>query len=347
MTMYTWDFLGNFQNCELRTIVIPGSHDAGLAGQYAESLGVFVKSMTVTQSEHVGMQALKGSRFFDVRIMLKGKELTSYHSVKDSRWLGGKGQSFESILNDLCDFVRGNPSEFVIIRLSHLQDSKNVFEALRDWIDSNQNYVYKGTGNLATKKVSELAGKVVLIIEAKKLKANKIAFGNMSRIPNQKDGFHCFYQNKKGALPDVTDGLCVCGEFSNKKSLQDVVRKQVDNYSRHDQHRNCQGSQAHLYSVYWTATGGNIEENTKKQLTPINFRAMMKKMNLDPDKRKLGPLSNIKDWSDYITQANDARKKYAIKSISMPNVILYDFIREEISREIIGLNDLIGVSIHQ
>ncbi len=75
--MYTWDFLDNFQNCELRTIVIPGSHDAGLAGQYAESLGVFfVKSMTVTQSEHVGMQALKGSRFFDVRIMLKGKELT-------------------------------------------------------------------------------------------------------------------------------------------------------------------------------------------------------------------------------------------------------------------------------
>lgn len=345
MTMYTWNFLSNYQNCELRTIVIPGSHDAGLVGQCAQSLGVFVKSMTVTQSENVAMQAIKGSRFFDVRIMLKGKELTSYHSVKDSRWLGGKGQSFESILDHLRDFVREHPSEFIIIRLSHLQDSKKVFEALRDWIDSNQKYVYKGTGNLATKKVSELGGKVVLIIEAKKLKADKIAFGSMSRIPGQKDGFHCFYQNKKGALPDVTDGLCVCGEFSNKKNLKDIIRKQVDNYSRHDQHRNCQGTQTHLYSVYWTATGGNIEENTVRQLTPINFKTMMKKMNLDPDKRKLGPLSNIKEWSDYITHANDARKNYAIKSISMPNVILYDFIREEISQEIIRLNDLIGVSI--
>ena len=48
-----------------------------------------------------------------------------------------------------------NPTEFVIIRLAHIKDSAEVFQALVDWMNKgvNGNFVYKGTGNLASKFV--------------------------------------------------------------------------------------------------------------------------------------------------------------------------------------------------
>jgi hypothetical protein len=99
--------------------------------------------------------------------------------------------------------------------------------------------------------VSDLAGKVVRVIEAKKLKHTitpPATVGGPARVPGQADGFHRFYQSKGGSLPDVTDGLCVCGQFSNKKKLDDVLKKQITNDTVHDQHKNHRGSQAHLYA---------------------------------------------------------------------------------------------------
>jgi hypothetical protein len=349
-------FLGPLAGHRLDQIIIPGSHDAGLARNFQKDLSKLSSpATTVTQNEGVWYQAKAGSRFFDVRIQKIEGELTSFHTAKkplgksDMRSLGASGQGFVRILNDLREFVFRNRTEFVIVRLSHLRDSTDVFQELWDWIETPKNspYVYKGTGNLAGALVRELAGQIVFVIEAKKFKhAVNPPGGGPARVPGQADGFHTFYQNKGGTLPRVTDGLCVCGEFSNKKKLHQILAKQVDNYSHHDQHKNHQADQAHLCALYWTATGGNIEENTQRELTQQNFKQVRKMVNdkLQDNWEKevvMGMAPDYK-WRLRFNEENIARTKFAVKSASIPNIILYDFINDGMSKDIIDLNDLVS-----
>jgi hypothetical protein len=350
--MSTRDFLKGYQNILLRHMILPGSHDAGLADESYQGLGLFGsgKARTVTQSVGVGEQAVRGSRFFDVRIISSGGQLKAYHSPKDTRAVGGVGQSFETILDELQGFVRSNPSEFVIIRLAHIKDSAAVFESLLAWMDKpavygkkNGDFVYKGTGNLANKFVSELAGRIVLVVEGSKLKPAK--FPGRVAVPGQTDGFHTLYQNKKGKpLPDVTNGLCMCGEFASSTDLSKIVAKQTSNYSLHDQHRTHADNKVHLYCLYWTSTGGNIEQNTRQMATNFKLvRGMVAKHTSGTVQHCLDhgiPLVNTKAWSGAIGTEDRARGKYAVYSVSLPNIILYDFVNSDTSAEIIGLNGL-------
>ena len=364
-------FLGPLAGRLLKQVIIPGSHDAGLSSGFQRDL-FFASSpaKTVTQSESVLGQAQRGSRFFDVRIQKIGGELKSFHTAPnplgkvpliknikatrtDTRTLGASGEGFAHILDDLRGFVQGS-TEFIIVRLSHLKDSADIFQDLWTWIEqpTNSQYVYRGTGNLANKTVGELAGSLVFVIEAKKFKhAVTPPTGGAARIPGQADGFHRFYQSKGGNLPDVHDGLCVCGEFSNKKTLTDIMKKQIDNYSHHDQHKNHRPEQSHLYSLYWTATGGDIQANTTRELTTANFKQVRALMNSTIQKNwsdKIGAHKDILQtpgphWlKQQFDQANLARTKFAVKSASIPNIILYDFINDAMSQEIINLNDLVG-----
>ena len=355
------NFLADYQNVLLRHVIIPGSHDAGLAADSYGSLGLGApKSKTVTQSAGVGRQAICGSRFFDVRIIKSGGQLKSYHSPGDTRKVGGVGQGFESILNELRDFVARNQTEFVIIRLSHLQDTSEVFTLLRQWMEQapsngigvNGDLVYKGKGNLATKFVHELAGRIIFLVEGKKMaienfysKAEIKGSPKPMWIPGQADGFHTLYQNKEGkALPDVTDGLCICGEFSSSTKLDKIVSKQSANYTAHDKHRTHGDNKAHLYCLYWTSTGGNIQQNTQQLSTNFQeVRSMVANMQGKTAQSCIDnniPLVNTKAWSTAISLEDQARRKYAVLSCSLPNIILYDFVNEDTSKAIVGLNGL-------
>jgi hypothetical protein len=347
--MATNNFLAGFQNVLLRHVIMPGSHDAGLAGPSYDSLGMFGsgRSNTVTQSVGVGQQAEFGSRFFDVRILKSGGVLKAYHSPKDTRAVGGVGQGFGEILNQLRDFVAAHSTEFVIVRLAHLKDSDEVFDELLSWIavPTNGARVYKGTGNLANKFVHELAGTIVLLIEGKKLVLKK--FKGRRTVPGQIDGFHKLYQNKKNKpLPDVRDGLCLCGEFASKSDLAKIVVSQTENYSSHDRHRTHADDKVHLYCLYWTSTGGNIEANTRA-ITHSNFQRV-RSMVLKHTKETAQycqenniPLVNTQAWSNAIRVEDRARQKYAVFACSLPNIILYDFVNTDTSAEIIGLNGLV------
>jgi hypothetical protein len=363
-------FMGPLAARQLRHIIIPGSHDAGLARNYQANMSVLSSAATtVTQDAGVGAQAAAGSRFFDVRIQSVGGTLTSFHTAPnplgkiplvnklkstktDTRTFGASGQTFHDILNELRAFVAGS-TDFVIIRLSHLKDSAEIFQQLWTWIalPANNQYVYNATGNLARHTVGQLAGHVVLVIESRKFKhAVTPPAGGAARIPGQADGFHKFYQSKGGDLPSVTDGLCVCGEFSNKKKLDDILKKQITNYTLHDQHKNHRADQAHLYSLYWTATGGDIEANTTQQLSQ-NFQKVRKLVNETVTSNwaaKIGAnqykvLSpGIRHIDDEFRQENVARTKFAVKSASIPNIILYDFVNDGVSQQIIDLNNIVS-----
>ena len=365
-------FLDKLADRRLKEIIIPGSHDAGLAAEYAQQMTrLSSDAKTVTQSVGVGEQAQAGSRFFDVRVQKIDGAMTSFHTAPnllgkvplvnkikatktDTRTGGASGQGFDGILTELRQFVVSNPTEFVIVRLSHLKDSADLFTELWAWIANAANtaHVHRGTGNLAIAKVSDLAGKLVFVIEAKKFKhASVPPAGGAARIPGQADGFHKFYQSKGGALPSVNDGLCVCGEFSNKKKLDDILEKQVKNYAEHDKHKNCRADEQHLYSLYWTATGGDIADNTSKQLTNENFkkvRAQVVKVRNENWEKAMSANPNMlmpnsaKSKQDLFNDENRARTKFAVQSASIPNIILYDFVNEGTSQAIVDLNDVVA-----
>jgi hypothetical protein len=142
----------------------------------------------------------------------------------------------------------------------------------------------------------------------------------------------------------------VCGEFSNKNKLDDILKKQITNYTAHDQHKNHTAAQAHLYSLYWTATGGNIQQNTTSQLSP-NFKKVRELVNkqvqanwgnkLSANEQKLLSPGQL-PIGDEFRQENLARTKFAVKSASIPNIILYDFVNDTTSQDIIDLNDLVA-----
>src|SRR5678816_1402200 len=154
--MAVGNFLGPLAARQLRHVIVPGSHDAGLARPFQQDLNRFSSpETTITQSESVGGQAQAGSRFFDVRIQSIDGTLTSFHTMPnllgkvplinkikatktDTRTFGASGQKFTEILDELRAFVTGS-SEFVIIRLSHLKDSAEIFQQLWNWISQPGN----------------------------------------------------------------------------------------------------------------------------------------------------------------------------------------------------------------
>ncbi len=171
----------------------------------------------------------------------------------------------------------------------------------------------QGNRNLANKFVSELAGKIVLVVEGSKLKAAKFPGRG---VPGQADGFHTLYQNKKGKpLPDVLDGLCMCGEFASSTDLEKIVAKQATNYSMHDQHRTHADNKVHLYCLYWTSTGGNIQENTRQMAANFQLvRDMVAKQNSGTVKHLPGKWHSASQYEGVVRRdrrGDRARNKYA------------------------------------
>jgi hypothetical protein len=69
--------------------------------------------------------------------------------------------------------------------------------------------------------------------------------------------YKSLYDSIKGWTRDV-NGLAICGEFSGKPDIRDVIKKQekqVDAHSSHPEHP------AHLFMYYYTQTGmGDIRK---------------------------------------------------------------------------------------
>lgn len=299
---------------------------------------------------------MKGSRYFDIRVMNVRGELRAYHSMGDSRSLGGASFSLTSMIHELKDFVHANNTEFVIERLSHLKDTKEILQFVYDWDvaitqQNGRSYLYKGTGNLALKTVAELAGHIILVAEAKKLKEkNKVTFlddirvvdksgqvtglgvKQIERVPAQTDGFHHFYANKKGKpLENVSDGLCVCGEFSGKTSLDEIIKKQLTEYDHHDTHKACPDDQSHLYCLYWTATlgggmamSGSIEAETQKLRTDEAWEQVTRQLKpkalreFDHTLELTFPGSRAEEFQ----KINALRRNLGFNSCSVPNIVL-------------------------
>lgn len=311
----------------LRQIVMPGSHDAGVYGT-AQTItrGVpgFVSKPTnsiVCQHSDFGRQALAGSRFFDCRVFLRKTTDATGAKVYEQKLghffkekvvgskqptMGGYGGALTAIVGQALDFVISKPSEFIILRFSHTYHPTECINAIQQVIASNPAYanaVYKLTGNIATKTIGELRGKVIMIFDEK---------FNHHITPTQ--GIHRF--KKFSADADQIDGLATCGAFASSSDMSKVHAETIRAVEKHRTEH--QGTPGHLHFVYWQQTGGDVFKNTT------------------------APKKEGKQWSggahtvmgDFLYEL----WQQSTENVKPANVISHDFVTADTCSKIISLN---------
>jgi len=158
----------------LKDIVIPGSHDAGMsvltaaAGLQSQTIN---ECNTLTQTQNISKQLNAGMRMFDLRIGSYKNILYTKHCSSDCMAEaigGGYGEKLHTILTDIKSFLKKNTKEIVILNFSHFCEKETSNKDLADTIVQalGADLVYRNSGkNINEVKLSELAGKVVVLFE--------------------------------------------------------------------------------------------------------------------------------------------------------------------------------------
>ena len=145
-------------------------------------------------------------------------------------------------------FLDAHPSEFVILRLTKPAGGAKdeiVEKLVKSSLKDDKLYRSAGFPNFASSTIRSLRGKALCVFEPK-------SFSTLH--PNF--GLHPFYRYDEGA----TTGLITCGKYSNSPKLRKVIDGQVEKIECTTQIH----IGDHLFVLYWTQTGGNIEEHTKE-----------------------------------------------------------------------------------
>ncbi|MBQ8414533.1 MAG: phosphatidylinositol-specific phospholipase C domain-containing protein [Clostridia bacterium] len=93
----------------VNTLFIPGTHDSGATHSIADLSGK-------CQSLSIKEQLKLGVRFFDLRLQLKNNRLVVVHSFVD------QATDFEDVLSCMIDFLKENPSEFLLVSFKEDND---------------------------------------------------------------------------------------------------------------------------------------------------------------------------------------------------------------------------------
>lgn len=308
-------------NLTLKEITMPGSHDAGVYREATSSAGflggLVPKSNTACQDRSILEQCEAGSRFFDIRLKTSSTSIRAHHTTAGQ---GAVGESWDSTLESVSAFLESHPTEFVILRLTKPAGGAKD-EIIEKVVQSSLGKkLYKSASftNFANKTVQSVRGSAICAFDPKEFKTLQPAIG-----------MHPFYRYEDNAA----FGVITCGKYSNNKKLKKVIDGQVAKIDQHAGH-----AAGHLFVLYWTQTGGNIEGNTKQ--TPVQ------------EQRQKGRISGGSHHNmDYLkgllcfgTDIRTGQARVAVTDIAgrrnvMPNVVMYDFVNENSSKEIVSLNE--------
>ncbi len=278
-------------NKKLCEILIPGSHDACMY-EVTRKKGprlLVNDSYIITQDLSIKDQLMHGTRFFDIRVYDNHGELHAGHFMskiatqivgKGRADIGGFGPSLWDVLLQVRDFLNEEESrrETVILKFSHIHKNyrakvmKHVIETLGDKL-----YEKYPTGTVGMRPFGGLRGKVITIYEKGFVWTRQRA----NTVIN--------YENKKGnevfdACENKTGKLILRGYFSNKRSLNNMLKKQVQLLAGWRKIYNQNIYRGELMQLYWTSTwhpgtriGGkqNIRRNTDPLWLPT-ARAKLK-----------------------------------------------------------------------
>lgn len=356
---------------QLNEIVFAGSHDAGVTSGDAN---------TKTQSLDIMGQALAGVRFFDIRItgalVKKGGEsnvttLKAYHgkgpsstkntvdlrtgqntSVKvKSMWGGDFGLSLTNMLADAAKFVTINPSEFLILKFDKCSNWGAIAEACRDVLGDK---IYSAGGNINTKTLRELGGKVICGFMSEGYNALKLP-GETVGITQIKN----LFKPPAGYSADF-DGLQYWGSGGtaiNNKNFEKKIQENIDKQSKilksastgvKDKKKGllrkkvpgCGAADPNAVGMmYWTTTGVNKSIKDRNDLMWGSAHLM-----------GLDQIWNS-GFQDYIENAlPDTVDACSFSSggtlkLFMPNIVMIDFADEQKCDHIYGLNVIAAVQL--
>lgn len=335
--MYNW-MTGIADNLTLSEITMPGSHDAGIHPDAATKKGIVGLSSAVCQDKSIYEQCIAGSRFFDIRLKVSDSGTRTYHLSPVG---GALGQSSDTILSDVFNFLDRNRSEFVILRFTKPKGgSEEIVRQVQNSPLQQILFTSPTFVNFATTNIRLLRGKAICVFEADADDKGKVAFNSL--MP--KDGLHPFLRYT-GA--DHQYGIVACGKYSNSSRLYEVIDGQVAHIDAHANH-----TRPHLFVLYWTQTF-NPKSPWKQSFTTSIKKFSLKQRNFEKEVQNQrisgGAHANLDYLKVLICTGQDlvtGQTKLAVRATTvedrrriMPNVIMYDFVNIKTSKEIVSLND--------
>ena len=286
--MPTNDWMNEFSHradLTLSDITFPASHDAGLSkapdcyypiNQTLAPVATFVRNAitptqryksakqdTICQQGDIRFQLDSGSRAFDVRCALRLGVPRTIHAEGGAAGKagGGYGQTVESIATQIREFLVANPSEIVILRISHT--SVEVADRVRVILNLELPTAYRFLSderNLAAVPLNQLRGKCLIIFHADALPETRprIGFHRFARYDPQANEHH---------------GLHFCGDYAGffGKTV-DIAMTAFRAGNAHAAPAHGATAHRHLFMVYWqeafdvehkTVEGGNISRGRR------------------------------------------------------------------------------------
>jgi hypothetical protein len=340
------DFPDRLLLCDL---TMPGSHDAGINRDDATGVGIggLKKSTAICQDVDIALQCFRGSRFFDIRFEVSSEDIRTYH--KAPGFGGALGESAEQILEGVYQFLQSHPGEFVILRITKPKGAKDeIISAILNSSLKDRMYKSPTFVNFAGQQIGSLRGKAICCFDidlpsqgvvSKVLQ--KVGVGSGPKVPfnmlTPQFGLFPFARY----VSDDQFGVVTCGKYSEASDLRDVIDGQVAKMDEHRQHT--RGS--HLFVLYWTQTfkGSNIRKHTMALPSTGRFTT-----SFGGAHHNMGQLTGLLTSGRAMNGRRNVRVQattYQDRRAIMPNVIMYDFVNERMSSEIVSLNHP-GVRAH-
>lgn len=335
---------------KLNEIVMAGSHDAGIIGGGGN---------VQTQDRDIYEQAKAGVRIFDLRIALattggkfgdvKLAEMKAFHAdkklvstatttrhvgslgitqqVERSKLRGGAfGMNLHNMLSQARSFVEEYPNEFLLLKFDKSTNWVLIAEACVNYLAGA---LYTGGGNLNTKTLQDLRGRVIPLFVDSGMKA--LRAGNFNGAANGILGIKNL-KDDKGGYDERYAGVQYYGKggtspFSPFKKTKQNITKQSDLMRKGGQ-----GHPAAMGMMYWTSTG--LFESIKDRND-----GMWTQPGVDKLKRmwKQGLEQAVQDRAGKYANINGFAGGQKLKAF-LPNFVMIDFADPTKCGEIFELN---------
>ncbi len=350
MAMNNW--MANLKDdITLTQMIMPGSHDASIYTEVAQTTDILqgnsrtsryiagkvrkhfhiekggsLAPMFICQDRSIYGQCQAGSRFYDIRLTNTDGTLRGYHTAGDTRGViaaGGLGAPAEVIFADVDDFLAANPTEFVILRISHTHATTRVVDVVKKMLGHRLYKWESGPQNLARIPIVSFRGTVICLFDVSVAKTLKIIDATEPFLINPRDGIHAFAKYGKEQKRYTDQGLVIFGEYSNKKHIEDMIDTKgkviegvkTGQIKRIEEYKKKQPKGGHIFQVYWTQS--EVADIQKETLSWNGAHATMKSVLIN---QVLSFLSNE----------------------NQPSIILYDFVNDETSEIICDFNKRLG-----
>ncbi|KAH7407665.1 hypothetical protein BKA64DRAFT_775714 [Cadophora sp. MPI-SDFR-AT-0126] len=190
----------------LREIAMPASHDAGMS-QVTRFYGG-VAHNTQTQSVHIYQQLVYGTRWFDIRPVIRKEKWYTNHlsAVPGLGCQGAFGRTIPDIIKDINRFTAENPGELIILELSHEMDRYKWKPRLtNDQWQKLYNLLYSGIDDIWMADLASLPEDLSTVpIKTFIQPGSKSAV--LIRVPDHAPGFNLTVQKRDLAIDNLPGG---------------------------------------------------------------------------------------------------------------------------------------------